>query len=63
VTVFDDPSVGLVREPFVGGAGTMNDCATAHIPSIPEPLRSGQARMDMLEIALAGILAGAGKAE
>ena len=31
--VFDDPSVGLVREPFVGGADRMIDRATAHIPN------------------------------
>jgi hypothetical protein len=31
--VFDDPAVGLVREPFVGGADTMIDVATAHIPN------------------------------
>ena len=31
--VFDDPAVGLVREPFVGGADTMIDRATAHIPN------------------------------
>jgi len=30
--VFDDPSVGLVKEPFVGGADTMIDRATALIP-------------------------------
>jgi hypothetical protein len=30
--VFDDPAVGLVREPFVGGADTMIDVATGHIP-------------------------------
>lgn len=30
--VFDDPAVGLVREPFVGGADTMIDVATAHLP-------------------------------
>jgi hypothetical protein len=29
--VFDDPAVGLVKEPFVGGADTMIDVATAHI--------------------------------
>src|SRR5262245_63826347 len=29
--VFDDPATGLVREPFVGGADTMIDVATAHI--------------------------------
>jgi hypothetical protein len=31
--VFDDPTVGLVREPFVGGADTMIDVATSHIPN------------------------------
>lgn len=31
--VFDDPAVDLVREPFVGGADTMIDVATAHIPN------------------------------
>ncbi len=31
--VFDDPNVGLAREPFVGGADTMIDVATAHIPN------------------------------
>lgn len=30
--VFDDPAVGLVREPFVSGADTMIDLATAQIP-------------------------------
>jgi hypothetical protein len=30
--VFDDPAVGLVREPFVGGADTIIDVATAHLP-------------------------------
>jgi hypothetical protein len=30
--VFDDPAVGLVREPFLGGADTMIDVATSHIP-------------------------------
>ncbi len=29
--VFDDANVGLVKEPFVGGADTMIDVATAHI--------------------------------
>ena len=29
--VFDDPAVGLVREPFIGGADTIIDVATAHI--------------------------------
>jgi len=31
--VFDDPAVGLVKEPFVGGADTMIDVATRHIPN------------------------------
>ncbi len=31
--VFDDPAVGLAREPFVGGADTMIDVATAHLPN------------------------------
>jgi hypothetical protein len=30
--VFDDSAVGLVREPFVGGADTIIDVATRHIP-------------------------------
>ncbi len=30
--VFDDANVGLVREPFVGGADKILDVATAHIP-------------------------------
>lgn len=33
VWVFDDPAVGLVKEPFVGGADTMIDVATSHIPN------------------------------
>jgi hypothetical protein len=31
--VFDDPAVGLVREPFVAGADTMIDVATSHLPN------------------------------
>ena len=31
--VFDDANVGLVKEPFVGGADTMIDIATAHLPN------------------------------
>ena len=31
--VFDDKRVGLVEEPFVGGADTMIDRITAHIPN------------------------------
>ncbi len=34
--VFDDPNVGLVQEPFVGGADTMIDRATDHIPNANE---------------------------
>jgi hypothetical protein len=34
--VFDDANVGLVKEPFVGGADTMIDVATAHIPDAEE---------------------------
>jgi len=30
--VFDDPNVNLVREPFVAGADTIIDVATASIP-------------------------------
>jgi hypothetical protein len=30
--VFDDPAVGLVREPFVAGADVVLDKLTAHIP-------------------------------
>jgi hypothetical protein len=30
--VFDDPKVGLVQEPFVGGADTLIDRAVADIP-------------------------------
>jgi hypothetical protein len=29
--VFDDPSVGLVQEPFISGADTLIDRAVAHI--------------------------------
>jgi Family of unknown function (DUF6717) len=31
--VFDDPAVGLVKEPFVGGADTIIDVASAHVPN------------------------------
>jgi hypothetical protein len=31
--LFDDARVGLVKEPFVGGADTMIDMATAHLPN------------------------------
>jgi hypothetical protein len=32
IWVFDDDAVGLVREPFVGGADRIIDVATAHLP-------------------------------
>jgi hypothetical protein len=31
--VFDDRRVGLVQEPFVGGADTLIDLATASVPN------------------------------
>jgi hypothetical protein len=31
--VFDDPKVGLVQEPFVGGADTILDNLVSHIPN------------------------------
>lgn len=31
--MLDDANVGLVKEPFVGGAYTMIDVATGHIPN------------------------------
>jgi hypothetical protein len=31
--VFDDPNVGLVKEPFVSGADTMIDVATENLPN------------------------------
>ena len=31
--VFDDPSVGLVQEPFISGADVIIDRAVAHIPN------------------------------
>ncbi len=34
--VFDDPAVGLVKEPFVGGADTIIDVATSRIPKARE---------------------------
>jgi hypothetical protein len=33
VWVFDDPAVGLVKEPFVAGADVILDKLTAHIPN------------------------------
>ena len=37
--VFDDPSVGLVREPFVSGIPTMIDAFVAEIPNAREGFR------------------------
>lgn len=34
--VFDDPAVGLVREPFVAGIDAIIDLATQHIPNAHE---------------------------
>lgn len=37
--VFDDPSVGLVREPFISGADLIIDRLTAHIPDARDGFR------------------------
>ena len=37
--VFDDPAVGLVREPFVCGIDIMIDRLTAHIPGAAKGFR------------------------
>ena len=37
--VFDDDSVGLVREPFVAGADHIIDLLTAHIPDAEQGFR------------------------
>lgn len=37
--VFDDQRVGLVQEPFVGGADTIIDLATADIPNADKGFR------------------------
>jgi hypothetical protein len=37
--VFDDERVGLVQEPFVGGADTMIDVLVAHIPDAKKGFR------------------------
>jgi len=44
--VFDDPAVGLVREPFVGCADTMIDVATAHIPNAMKLSRKSLAALE-----------------
>src|SRR5207244_12503285 len=38
--VFDDPAVGLSREPFIAGIDTMIDKAVADIPNVEEGLRA-----------------------
>ena len=37
--VFDDPAVGLVREPFVSGIPQMIDDAVRNIPNAPNGFR------------------------
>lgn len=37
--VFDDERVGLVQEPFVGGADTLIDLAVQHIPNAQKGFR------------------------
>ncbi len=37
--VFDDERVGLVQEPFVGGADTIIDLAVKHIPDAEKGFR------------------------
>jgi hypothetical protein len=38
--VFDDPAVGLLREPFIAGIDTMIDKAVAHIPNAEKGFRA-----------------------
>jgi hypothetical protein len=38
--VFDDPAVGLSREPFIAGIDTMIDKAVAHIPNAEKGFRA-----------------------
>lgn len=38
--VFDDPSVGLHKEPFIAGIDTLIDKATANIPDAPRGFRA-----------------------
>ncbi len=38
--VFDDPSVGLNKEPFIAGIDTLIDKATAHIPDAQHGFRA-----------------------
>lgn len=38
--VFDDPAVGLVKEPFIAGIDTMIDKMVAHIPNADRGFRA-----------------------
>ena len=38
--VFDDPAVGLVKEPFIAGIDTMIDKMVAHIPNADRSFRA-----------------------
>jgi hypothetical protein len=38
--VFDDPAVGLCREPFIAGIDTLIDRATVHIPDANQGFRA-----------------------
>jgi hypothetical protein len=38
--VFDDPTVGLVKEPFIAGIDTMIDKVVAHIPNADRGFRA-----------------------
>jgi hypothetical protein len=40
IWVFDDPAVGLTREPFIAGVDTMIDRATAMIPNADRGFRA-----------------------
>lgn len=63
IWVFDDPAVGLVKEPFVAGADTMIDVATADIPNAERgflaifsahPFPGTQIRLDWLRAEMGG---------
>lgn len=38
--VFDDPAVGLTKEPFIAGIDTLIDKATANVPDAPHGFRA-----------------------
>jgi hypothetical protein len=61
--VFDDPEVGLIKEPFVGGTDDLIDIATANIPSRDEgfiaifsdlPFRGSQICLEWVREELSG---------